>query len=94
MKKTITAIAAALLLVAFGGTTAFAGHHHGHMNLPSCHLGVSHSCVDTDGDGICDHYAECFTDQDGDGVCDYLGAAASHHTGHHGHGHGAGRCRG
>ena len=40
MKKTITAIAAALLLVAFGGTTAFAGHHHGHMNLPSCHLGV------------------------------------------------------
>lgn len=41
------------------------------MNLPSCHLGVSHSCVDTDGDGICDHYAECFTDQDGDGICDY-----------------------
>ena len=78
MKKTITAIAAALLLVAFGGTTAFAGHHHGHMNLPSCHLGVSHSCVDTDSDG----------------VCDYLGAAASHHTGHHGRGHGAGRCRG
>lgn len=129
MKKTITAIAAALLLVAFGGTTAFAGHHYGHMNLLSCHLGVSHSCVDTDGDGICDHYAECFTDldgdgvcdyheanrnafcdasgdgicdhyagqftdTDGDGVCDYLGAAASHHTSHHGLGHGAGRCRG
>ena len=37
------------------------------MNLPSCHLGASHSCVDTDGDGICDHYAECFTDLDGDG---------------------------
>ena len=70
MKKTITAIAAALLLVAFGGTTAFAGHHHGHMNLPSCHLGASHSCVDTDGDGICDHYAECFTDLDGDGNSD------------------------
>ncbi len=35
-----------------------------------------------------------FTDTDGDGVCDYLGAAASHHTGHHGRGHGAGRCRG
>ena len=94
MKKTITAIAAALLLVAFGGTTAFAGHHHGHMNLPSCHLGASHSCVDTDGDGICDHYAECFTDLDGDGVCDYHEANRNHHTGHHGRGHGAGRCRG
>ena len=35
-----------------------------------------------------------YVDENGDGVCDYLGAAASHHTGHHGRGHGAGRCRG
>ena len=71
MKKTITAIAAALLLAAFGGTTAFAGHCHNGAYPISCRLSASHSCVDADGDGVCDHYAACFTDQDGDGVCDY-----------------------
>ena len=63
-KKLLTAAAAAVMLLSFGATTAFASD-----TWQGCW------CTDANGDGICDHAAgSCqFVDANGDGVCDRCG---------------------
>ena len=74
MKKLLTGVLAAALVLAAGTSTVFAvGHHGGHHH--GLGAGTAAACAgwsDADGDGICDgcgcgrHYV----DADGDGVCD------------------------
>lgn len=102
-KKLLTAAAAAVMLLSFGATTAFASD-----------TWQERWCTDANGDGICDHAAgSCqFVDANGDGVCDRCGltcrgtgwldadgdGVCDHYTvgdcyscgSHHGSGHGYG----
>ena len=71
MKRLLTGMLAAALVLSLGVTSAFAagrgGHHGGGYNF-----------VDGDGDGVCDNYGQAtcrHTDADGDGVCDLCGIA-------------------
>ena len=86
-KKLLTAAAAAVMLLSFGATTAFASD-----------TWQGRWCTDANGDGICDHAAgSCqFLDANGDGVCDHYTAGTCYGGGCHsgGHGYGYGRhCR-
>lgn len=86
-KKLLTAAAAAVMLLSFGATTAFASD-----------TWQGRWCTDANGDGICDHAAgSCqFLDANGDGVCDHYTAGTCYgggcHSGGHGYGHGR-HCR-
>lgn len=105
-KKLLTGVAAAVLLMSLGATTAFAS---------DTWQSQGRLCTDANGDGICDHAASncqfldanqdgvcdrcgltCrgtgWVDADGDGVCDHY-SAGSCYGGHCGSGHGYGHGR-
>ena len=91
-KKLLTAAAAAVMLLSFGATTAFASD-----------TWQERWCTDANGDGVCDRCGlTCrgagWLDADGDGVCDHYTAGdcyscGSHHGSGHGHGYGYGSGR-
>lgn len=62
--KLLAGAAAAVLLLSFGATTAFASDSW-----------QGRYYVDADGDGVCDHAGSAcqFVDADGDGICDRCG---------------------
>lgn len=90
LKKVLSGIFAAVLLLSIGTTSAFAvGPGQGPYFVDAdgdgvCdYAGTACAYVDADGDGICDNCgrlagAGCggnFVDEDGDGICDYAGTA-------------------
>ena len=89
MKKLLTGILTAAVVLSMGTASAFAagfslhgGHHHG------LGVGTAAACAawcDEDNDGICDGcgYGRHYVDADGDGVCDNWGSGARL-GGHHG----------
>ena len=86
MKKITIALAAAILALSLGTTTALAhcGRSWGWRQLesrPACSYCQQdgHCCADEDGDGVCDYRAGgAYTDRNGDGVCDHY-AEGGHH---------------
>lgn len=105
MKKIVTGVLAAAVILAAGSFSAFAAGPGGGC---ACDGGIcdyaGEVCHDSDGDG-CRYSDEdgCrYFDEDGDGICDYAGDGYHHRTsGHHApagrgslrHGHHGGHCR-
>lgn len=73
MKKIITCILTAGLVLSLTTATAFAaGNGKGCNNTGCSNKGIYCQYIDTDNDGICDRYHLCsrFVDENGDGICD------------------------
>ncbi len=95
MKKQLTGILAAALILGIGVTNVFAAG-------PGQETQFTCSFSDADGDGVCDLCGRIpgtngcggydYTDADQDGVCDYYAEGACHRTSAgRGHGHGCHR---
>ncbi len=74
MKRIMTGVIAAIMVLTFGAAAAFAAG-------PG--TGMGRYYIDADGDGICDNmgswksgYGRYYVDADGNGVCDNLGSEA------------------
>ena len=106
MKRVLSVLMAAILVVVLGCTAAFA--HHGDRQHADAGCGSRGACIycdsygsrhlfcDENGDGLCDHTGAVCGDADGDGLCDLCGTAHRGWTGgHHGGGHHGGHhgCR-
>lgn len=67
MKK-VFAMGISVLMIVSMAATAFAAETQPTCGIGNCNVGECF--LDTDGDGMCDHYDHCFLDEDGDGICD------------------------